>query len=311
MNGKLKWIIISTMIVVVLLVAGFMLINEMQYHYTIEPIKEYNYFVLEQEGKCGVIDKSGNVIVSPEYIAVQIPNPSKPVFICISSYNEETKDYETVVYNEKKEVILSEFKNVQAIPIDTNIETNPYEKSNLMYKQDGKYGIITIEGKKITKPIYDEISSLNYREGTFIVVENGLSGVINMKGKVIIKNEYDAIISDNYYNQTTNNEQAGFIVSTKTQEGYRYGYINYRGRTILKPEYTELERVTQMPNQKDYYFIAFRNGQAGLLKNRKEVINFEYEDIQYYSVNNIFIVQRNGKQGAITRRRQRNFKTRI
>ena len=93
MNGKLKWIIIIAVIIVLLLVAGFIIINEMQYHYDIEQIKEYNYFVLEQEGKNGVVDKSGNVIIPAEYIAVQIPNPSKPVFICISSYDEETKNY--------------------------------------------------------------------------------------------------------------------------------------------------------------------------------------------------------------------------
>ena len=95
-----------------------------------------------------------------------------------------------------------------------------------------------------------------------------------MKGKVIIKNEYETIISDNYYNEATKNKTTGFIVSKKTNEGYRYGYINYRGNTILKPEYTELERVTQIQNENEFYFIAFKNGQAGLLKNKKVILNY-------------------------------------
>lgn len=295
MKGKIKWIILAAVVLAILVIVGLWGINELQFQYKVDEIKEYNYFVLTEEGKYGVVDKNGNVVIKPEYVTVQIPNPQKPIFVCIKSYNADTKEYETVVYNEKSEAILTEYPNVQAIPIETNIETNPYEKSTLIYCQDGKYGIITTEGKQIAKPIYDEVSSINYKEGSFVVTKEGKAGVINMKGKEIIPTEYEAIISDNYYNETTKNKTTGFIVSKKTDEGYRYGYIDYRGRIILKTEYTEIERVTQIPNEKEYYFIAFKNGQAGLLQNKKLILNYEYEDIQYYPVNDIFIVQRNRK----------------
>lgn len=301
MKGKLKWMIVSFVLLAVVIIGGIAVINEIQLKYEVEEIKEYNYFVLTKENKYGVIDKSGNVVVEPNYQAVQIPNPSKPIFICINSYNQESEEYNTVVYNDKKEKILVEYQNVQAIPIDTNIETNPYEKSILSYKKDGKYGLISLEGKEITKPVYEEISSINYKEGTFLTRKDGKAGVINMKGKVIIKNDYETITSDNYYNEATKNKTTGFIVSKKTEEGYRYGYINYRGATILQEEYTELERVTQVPSEKEYYFIAFKNGQAGLLKDKEVLLNYEYEDIQYNAMNDIFIIQRNGKQGVVNR----------
>lgn len=172
----------------------------------------------------------------------------------------------------------------------------------LIHQKDGKYGLITLEGKEITKPIYDTIESVNYKEGTFLVTKDGKVGVINQKGKQIIPNEYDSIISDNYYNETASNKTTGYIVSQKTDDGYRYGYINYRGNIILKTEYTELERVTQLQeNEDEYYFIGFKDGQAGLLKNKKEILNYEYQDIQFYALNNLFIIQRNGKQGAVDR----------
>lgn len=302
MNGKVKWIILAIIAIIIIAIAAVITINELQFHYKIEEIKEYNYFVLIQDGKYGVIDKQGNNIIEPNYMAVQIPNPSKPIFVCISSYNQETKNYETTVYNEKAEKIFQKYQNVQAIPIDTNIETNPYEKSVLTYKENGKYGLVTLNEKIVTKAIYDEITSINYKEGTFLVKQDEKLGVINMKGKVIIPNEYETITSDNYYNETTKNKTTGFIVSKKMQEGYRYGYIDYRGRVILKPEYTELERVNQISNEDKLYFIAFKNGQAGLLENKKVILNYEYEDIQYYSMNDIWIIQRNGKQGAIKRK---------
>lgn len=299
MNKKIRWIIIGIVAVIIIAISIMAIINEVQLHYKVEEISEYNYFTLEQNQKYGVIDKNGNIVIEAEYEAVQIPNPSKAIFVCVKEYNENTKEYETVVYNEKKEVLFSNYKNVQAISIYTNVNSTPYEKSVLTYKENGKYGLINLEGKQITKPVYDEISSINYKEGTFLVKQNELEGIINMKGKVIIKCEYESVTSDNYYSENGNKRQAGFIVSKKTEDGYRYGYANYRGTIILNPIYTQLERVTEIANEKGVYFIAFKNGQAGLLKNNKEILNYEYEDIQYNVLGSIFVTKRNGKYGAV------------
>ena len=299
MNKKIRWIIIGIVAVIIIAISIMAIINEVQLHYKVEEISEYNYFTLEQNQKYGVIDKNGNIVIEAEYEAVQIPNPSKAIFVCVKEYNENTKEYETVVYNEKKEVLFSNYKNVQSISIYTNVNSTPYEKSVLTYKENGKYGLINLEGKQITKPVYDEISSINYKEGTFLVKQNELEGIINMKGKVIIKCEYESVTSDNYYSENGNNKQAGFIVSKKTEDGYRYGYVNYRGTIILNPIYTQLERVTEIANEKGVYFIAFKNGQAGLLKNNKEILNYEYEDIQYNVLGSTFITKRNGKYGAV------------
>lgn len=299
MNKKIRWIIIGIVAVIIIAISIMAIINEVQLHYKVEEISEYKYFTLEQNQKYGVIDRNGNIVIEAEYGAVQIPNPSKAIFVCVKEYNENTKEYETVVYNEKKEVLFSNYKNVQSISIYTNVNSTPYEKSVLTYKENGKYGLINLEGKQITKPVYDEISSINYKEGTFLVKQNELEGIINMKGKVIIKCEYESVTSDNYYSENGYNKQAGFIVSKKTEDGYRYGYVNYRGTIILNPIYTQLERVTEIANEKGVYFIAFKNGQAGLLKNNKEILNYEYEDIQYNVLGNIFITKRNGKYGAV------------
>ena len=299
MNKKIRWIIIGIVAVIIIAISIMAIINEVQLHYKVEEISEYNYFTLEQNQKYGVIDKNGNIVIEAEYEAVQIPNPSKAIFVCVKEYNENTKEYETVVYNEKKEVLFSNYKNVQSISIYTNVNSTPYEKSVLTYKENGKYGLINLEGKQITKPVYDEISSINYKEGTFLVRQNELEGIINMKGKVIIKCEYESVTSDNYYSENGNKKQAGFIVSKKTEDGYRYGYANYRGTIILNPIYTQLERVTEIANEKGVYFIAFKNGQAGLLKNNKEILNYEYEDIQYNVLGSIFVTKRNGKYGAV------------
>lgn len=301
MKGKIKWIILG-IIIIAIIVASILIVNEKKFAYEIEEIKEINYATLVQEGKYGVIDKTGKIVVQPIYTGMQIPNPSKPVFICIGEYNKETKEYETKAFNDKEQQLFEEYDRIEAISIETNIETTPYEKSTLIYRKDGKYGLIDLEGKKITEPLYEEITSIDYKEGTFAVKLGEKLGVINLKGKEIIKPEYETITSDNYYNEKTKNKTTGFIVSKKTEKGYRYGYINYRGKVILKPEYTELERVIEIANEKELYFIAFKEGQAGLLKGKKVILNYEYQDIQYSSLNDVFVVQRNSKQGVVSRK---------
>lgn len=305
MKKNFRWIIIISVIIIAIIAIISVIINEKSYDYKIENINEYNYFLLVQNERYGVIDKNGNIIIDAEYEAVQIPNPSKPVFVCIKQYNQETKDYDSIVYNDKKETLFNNYNNVQAIAIFTNINSTPYEKSVLTYKENGKYGLINLDGEQITKPIYDEISSINYNEGTFLVKQNELEGIINMNGKVIIKCEYESVNSDNYYAEKSEiGQPTGFIVSKKTEDGYRYGYVNYKGKTIISPIYTQISRVTEITNDKNLYFIAYQNGQAGLLKNNKEILNYEYEEIQYNVLSDIFVIKRNGKYGAVNREGQ-------
>ena len=91
---------------------------------------------------------------------------------------------------------------------------------------------------------------------------------------------------------TTNyNINSTINLPTATQDGYRYGYINYRGKVILKPEYTELERVTEIADEKELYLIAFKEGQAGLIKNKKALFRAFFNSLLnlYYFLNFLLI----------------------
>lgn len=303
MNKK-KVIVFIVLVLIIIAVAVSLIIyfsERAKYIFDVEYVSNIEYNIIEKDGSYGVIDGDGNIVVEPTYNVIQIPNPSKPLFICMSNYNTETKEYETKVLNEKREQIITGYSNVQAIPTDSTADGVPYENTVLKYKKDGKYGIISTEGEEITEPIYEDISAVTYKEGMLLVKENGKYGVININGKVVIKPEYDNITVDNYYDAETKYQKTGFIVCNIDEEGYRYGYVDYRGKKILDTIYTEIERVTEIENEDDIYIIAYKDGQAGLLKNKKVVLNYEYEEIMYYSYNDVFIVQRNGKQGIADR----------
>lgn len=273
-------------------------IKKSKFDYQISNVEEYNYSILYRDDKYGVINKEGEIVVEPTYINVQIPNPSKPLFICMSEYNQELGEYENKVLNENKEQILTTYDRISAISVESTDTNVPYEKSVLKYRKDGKYGLIDFEGNEITKPIYDDIRGLDYKEGTLLVKQGELYGVININGAEMVEIKYDSVSADNYYDSQTKSKNAGFIVSEKTEEGYRYGYIDYKGKRILKPEFTKIERVNEIQGD-DIYFIAYKNGQAGLMKNNKCLTNYEFESIEYNLSNNLFIAQRNSKKGVM------------
>lgn len=302
---KKKLIIIGILILIIIVIVVSLIIyfsNRAKYIFDVEYVSNIEYNTVKVEDKYGVIDGNGNIVIEPTYNVIQIPNPSKPVFICMSNYNTETKEYETKVLNDKKEQVITGYSNIQAIPANSTADGIPFENTVLRYKRDDKYGLISLEGKEITEAIYEEISSVTYKEGMLLVKQEGKYGVININGKVVIKPEYDNITVDNYYDVNTGYQRTGFIVCSIKDEGYRYGYVDYRGKKILDTIYTEVERVTDLEDEKDVYIVAYKDGQAGLLKNKKQILDYEYEDIIYYAYNDVFIVQRNGKQGITDRK---------
>ena len=122
--------------------------------------------------------------------------------------------------------------------------------------------------------------------------------VINIKGKTLVEIRYDKIESDKHYETENGYMRSGYIVCNKTEEGYRYGYINYNLKTLLPVEYNELNRVIEIGDKDNVYLIASKNGQVGIVKNNKPIVKFEYQKIEY-GEENLFVVQKNLAYGAI------------
>jgi len=260
---KSKWVILSIILILILIV-GFISIylwKKSDSSYEIEKVTEIKYNLINENKKYGVIDETGKIVIEPKYDIIQIPNPSKPVFICMHDYNINLQQYETEVFDNKGNKIFTEYDSVQALPI------------------------------------YDSIKAINYKEGMLLVEKDKKYGAINIKGKIIIKPEYDQISIDNYYNSETMYKASGFIVKKKNEDSYKYGYINSKGKMLLPPEYTEISRINEIIDDKNVYLLVLKEGQAGVVKNNKVVLDFEYEDISYNLFNNMFIIQRNSKSG--------------
>ncbi len=292
---KKKNVIILVIIILIIALAGYFITKKIEHEnkkYEIETITEYKYFVVKEENKYGVIDTKGNKIIETKYEDVKIPNPEKAIFVCYET--EGTK-----VLNDNNQEILTEYKNIEPLRLKNVSSDLMYEKSVLKYSQDGKYGIIDFNGKRITKAIYDEIDTLQFKEGELLVKKEEKYGIINIKGTTLVKTKYDKIETDKFYEEGNEYKKSGYIVSKTTDEGYRYGYVNVEGKEIIETKYNDLYRITEI-NSEDIYVICAENGKYGLIKNNKKIIDNEYQSLTYTESNNTIIALKGKKYGILS-----------
>ena len=292
---KKKNLIIVVLIIAILAGLTYIIVNKIQKEnkkYEIAQINEYKYFVLKENEKYGVINTEGKTIIEPKYDDIKIPNPEKAVFICYEG--ESTK-----VLNNNGEEIYTQYENIQPLKLKNILSDLMYEKTTLKYSKDGKYGIISIDGKKITNAIYEEIDTLQFKEGELLVKKNEKYGVINIKGATLVKALYDGIEADRYYEEDTGYKKDGYIVKKTTDKGYRYGYVTVNGKQIIDNKYNDLYRITDI-NSDEIYIICAENGKYGLLKDGKKIIENDYQSLVYNENNNTITALKGKNYGAFT-----------
>ena len=298
---KFKIQILGAIIMILLVPIINITIANIRKNYKVEKVSKEKYFVLVQEDKAGVINEKGEVLVEPKYYEVRIPNPSKAIFVCYYNYNEETGECKTKVVNDQGTELFSKYNDIDTINLNGIETTMPYEKNLLKYKQKYKYGLINLDGEVIVKPEYDEINGLGGKEGELLVKKDEKYGVINNKGYHLINEKYDYISGDEYYTAGNNRKYAGYIIGEKTSNGYRYGYIRSNKQKLLDTEYSEIIRIGGIKNEntdKNIFILAAKNGRWGLVKNRKKIIDFKFQDIDYSGVKDLFILAKGTKLGV-------------
>ena len=294
---KVKNVLVFIVILIIIIIAAIVLRkNNKNKNYTLEYVSNVEYMVFENNNKYGVINKNGEIIIDSIYDEIDIPNPSKSVFICKYDYNIDKQEYNIKVLNENNEPILYQYFLVEAIELDWDSSEIPFEKSALKFKQKGKYGLIDFDGNIIAKAKYDEIESLDFQEGLLVVKKKGKYGVININGDYILKEKYDIIKSNENYQAVNQIENVGFIVGNLTSNGYKYGYVNYKNQKILNIEYDQIEIINDI-DENNTYFIAFKDGKAGFYNNKYNILKNVYDDIIYNEYNNCLIIEKDGKQG--------------
>ncbi len=258
--------------------------------YELLVVKDTIYYPLEVQGKCGVIKKDGTIIIEPEYDEVQIPNAEKAIFIVKSE--EQYK-----VFDDKNTQLYANFAEVTSISGTSSYGEKEYNTTVLKYKENGKYGILDFDGKKITEAKYDEVSSLVDKNGEILVKENNKYGVINVKGVQLVKSNYDYIRGDGY-SKGSSYKDAGYIVGNKGKSGYLYGYLDKNEKELVKINQEVLYRVTEIDSG-DTYLVCSENGRYALYKGNENLTTYKYINIFYNNGTDTFTVQKNKSYGLI------------
>ena len=290
-------IIIVILILVVLVTTIFIIKkrnSKYEYQLTTISINEVNYFALRQGENYGVIDKEGKVIIEPKYQGIVIPNPTKAVFIVTDGANSDN----SYAVDKTGTKILTQYEAVEAIPINQTSSYVPFEKEVLKYKTNNLYGLMDFSGNKITSAEYEEIEGIDFKEGCLQVKKDGKYGAINIKGSTIIDTKYDNIEADGYFNVNNKYDSAGFVVRAKTDDGYKFGYISKEGKKYLDTIYNDVSRINKITDEKNVYLINALNGRYGLQKNNKQIIDNDFDAIEYNENNKILIVSKADAYGV-------------
>lgn len=290
--------VVLIIILICLIIIAFYFIKNRKVNVKEEIVKQYNYFLVSENGKTGVIDRNGQIIIKPEYDYIEIPNPEKAIFVCLYDYDSSAQSYKSKILNEKGDELYTKYENIVAIASNNTSSQIPYQTSILKYKENGKLGIITLSGKKVTSAIYDSIETLDYKDGILKVSQNDKYGLIKINGDRVVKIGYSSINTDGYYDEESKYEKAGYIVSVKNNDGYEYGYISSNGKIILDCKYSSIKRITEIKNDDSAYLITYENGKAGLNKNSQNVIKNEYDSIEYDDMTKLVALEKNVKYGV-------------
>lgn len=212
----------------------------------------YNSDVLtfEKDGKYGLIDFSGNQVLSPEYDEVSsLKGILKTLVI--------KKDGKCGLFNTSSKTIVVNPIYVSIQPFGTT-----YNDGYVVEDENKMFGLISSDGKVILENKYNEIMKVSGQD-KYVVKEGIKTRLISKDGTTLLESGFDEIISINGENLIIKNTG-------------KYGVITQTGEIVIDAAYDVIK-----PCFGDYYIVS-TNGKYGVINTFKDVlVDIKYEDINY------------------------------
>lgn len=245
------------------------------------PTEKITYFSAYVDGQWGVINSKGETIIDTTYDEmISIPNPEKPVFVCVYDVNEQTGEYKTKVINEKSEVLFADYERVEVVENFDSKQNIWYENNLLRVIKNGKYGIIDCDGNTILPCEYDEVTSLKSVGENLLVKKDNKIGLVNNVGQIIVPIEYAnvKVLKEGYKNE--------YII---VDEQGNSGVISTSGTVIVEPKYQDIKYI----NSNELYVAKIEN-KWNLINKKGEVLNNSYDDYTY--VKGDYVIVQKGRK---------------
>ena len=289
---KVIGVILAFIVIIMIIIS----INKLMKSDNNVEIKSSRYYTCFENGKFGVIDENGQIIIEPSYNElIAIPNNSKPIFICTYDIDDEKGTYKTKAINEKNEQILTGYEKIEAIDNFDSKQNIRYEDNILRVSKNGKYGLINFEGQEVLTCEYDEIIALEGVKSNLVVKKDGKLGLVNEKGQTIVNTEYKNILTllEGYKNE--------YLI---VDENNKYGLISTTGEILIEPKY---EMIKYVKSSKMFAVKEKNIWKLVNVENGKTIIDKGYDDIVEAKTENI-IVAKNGKYGIINTNKEQKIK---
>lgn len=220
---------------------------------------ENNLLRVLKNGKYGVIDCDGNIILKNEYDAITSLKSVKDNLLV-------TKDGKVGVVNSLGQTIIpTEYKEIKLLK-------EGYKNEYIIVDENDNSGVISTSGTVLIEPAYKEIKYLHSSEMYAAKIEDKWT-LVNRKGETV-NNSYD----DYTY------VKGDYVIVKK---GDKYGIITTSGEVKIEPTYEDLDYAFSV------YYIAKLNGKYGLINtDNTVVIPLEYLSMTYWDEKDILIADR-------------------
>lgn len=251
-----------------------------------------NILLAKNNGKYGYIDNFGKVIIPFMYEMgalidkeLAIVQKDKKIGI-VNLKNEIILDflYDAIYYyNNNCFLALKENKYYlikNNISEEIDINWAGIQKDNIIfYEKEGKFGIFDLNGKFLTKNIYNQLSQ-NYNKLIIAMLDNKY-GLIDKNGEVKTEFIYDYIIpvGQNFFLAGKDDSQNSFLLDSKGKMFIEDNYDEYfeinsqniigikNGKPfIIKPDKKIIKNIDQIIDFNDQFVLYITNNKKFLLK---------------------------------------------
>jgi hypothetical protein len=291
------------------------------------------YFSVFSDNKWGVIDQTGEYVITPSYEnMVIIPNEDKDVFLCMYDIDDEAGTYKTKAINSKNEEIFIGYNQVEEI---SNFDKNGnlyYFENVIKVQKDGKYGLIDLDGNVVLNIEYDAIKGLE-GENTILVEKDGKVGATNSNGNLILQAKYSDVLMTGSNLFVVKDDTLKVVDSEGTtilQDGFdevkqildydikgivfvkdnKYGVKNTEGEIIINAEYGYLEQVKENVfiakagdsdiKDAEGNLIAEANSGYGIISSANtKILDFNYKNIAYSKIADMYIADTTDTESVV------------
>jgi len=253
------------------------------------------YAVVQKGGKTGLIDKTGKVIITAKYVDVSILDSA--LFV--------------VFDGEKRRVLNHEGNTI----LETTYELIEVRDSQyLAYTQQQKWGMVHMSGREICPPNYRGIEL--YQDSYVLTKDTLGTGLTDVMGKVILSPNFQEINIHNdslfFYKKNkkwgANDRDNNALLNTEwdTVVGLNHNFVmvensvgkslySYPARRLISENEFDAFRALS-----DAYAYCIKNGKTGLIDMYgRNILAPDYEEIIAYNQSGSFRVRQGENWGVV------------